>query len=130
MDRGISLLLRPRSHTGVKVQIKKSLEMIVYPDINAQSISPICISIMPTSLSKASEMGVYCDNVALVTKLFCNPSKNEQDTSGRTDTKVYAKSDNSVELTISRLDKNLVKNLNVIFSVQILPVDGSLSERF
>jgi hypothetical protein len=62
-----SLWPRSRSHIGVKVQIKKSLEMIIYiyryfPDI-AQRISPICISIMPTSLSKASVTGVYCDNV-------------------------------------------------------------------
>jgi hypothetical protein len=36
-----------------------------FPDI-AQSISPICISVMSTSLSKASVTVVYCDNVALV----------------------------------------------------------------
>jgi hypothetical protein len=36
-----------------------------FPDI-AHRISPICISIMPTSLSKASVTDVYCENVALV----------------------------------------------------------------
>jgi hypothetical protein len=36
-----------------------------FPDI-AQRISPICISLMPTSLSKASVTGVYWHSVALV----------------------------------------------------------------
>jgi hypothetical protein len=64
-----SLWLRSNSHLGVKVQIKKITRddniSRYFPDI-AQSISPICISIMPTSLSKASLTGVYCYKVALV----------------------------------------------------------------
>jgi hypothetical protein len=43
----------------------KTLKMIKYPDI-AKSMSPICISILSTSLSKALVMGIFWDNGALV----------------------------------------------------------------
>jgi hypothetical protein len=49
-----------------KVKVTKNDKICGYfPDI-AQSISSKCIFIMPTSLPKASIMGAFCDNVALV----------------------------------------------------------------
>jgi hypothetical protein len=50
-----------------KVKATRDNKISRYCTDIAQSVSPIYISIVPTSLSKAFVTGVFCDNVALVT---------------------------------------------------------------